>query len=112
MLASHWPPMQSEANRDEAIRRHVGTPFTLAKWRVMRTFSSVGTVEEFYLLELPLKDSCIVRVRLPIGRRRWPMLNMFNIGQQPPDDAPTADCGSGPHSIGRADSIRASDRLM
>ena len=36
--------MQSEASRDKTIRRRVGTPFTLAEWRAMRTFASVGTV--------------------------------------------------------------------
>ena len=28
--------MQSEAIRDETIRRRVGTPFTLAEWRATR----------------------------------------------------------------------------
>ena len=45
-------PMQSEANRDKTIRRHVGTQFTLAEWRAMRTFASVGMVKESYLLQL------------------------------------------------------------
>ena len=56
------------------------------------------TVTESYLLQLPLKDTCIVHVRLPIGRQRRAILNMFNIGRRPPDEAPTADSGSGMHS--------------
>ena len=44
-----------------------GTPFTLAEWRAMRTFVSVGAVKESYLLQLPLKElHC--HVRLPISR--------------------------------------------
>ena len=37
-------------------------PFTLAEWRAMRVFASVGTVKESHVLQLPLKDSCIVHV--------------------------------------------------
>ena len=54
--------MQSEAIRDETIRRRVGTPFTLAEWRATRRLvrgsrtilydSLVGTVKESYLLQL------------------------------------------------------------
>ena len=81
--------MQSEANRNNAIRRRVGTPFTLAEWRAMRIFASVGMVES-YLLQLPLKDSCIVHVRLPIGRQRRAILvlNMFNAGFTLADPTP------------------------
>ena len=53
---------------------------------------------ESYLLQLPLKDSCIMHVRLPIGQQRPAILNMFIIGRRPPDDAPTADAWSGIHS--------------
>ena len=37
------------------------------------------TVKESYLLQLPLEDSCIVHVRLPISRLRRAISNMFNI---------------------------------
>ena len=69
------------------------------------------TVTEPYLLQLPLKDTCIVHVRLPIGRRRWAILNMFNIGRRPPDGLPMRPRqpipGWEPIHIGRADSIGA-----
>ena len=42
--------------------------------------------------------SCVALVQLPIGRRRRSILNMFNIARRPPDEAPTADSGSGTHS--------------
>ena len=42
--------------------------------------------------------SCVVHDRLPIGRERRAILNMFNIARRPPDEAPTADSGSGTHS--------------
>ena len=45
----------SEANQDEAFRRHVRTPLAFAEWRAMRTFTLVGTVKESYLLHFPLK---------------------------------------------------------
>ena len=46
----HTSQMPSEVNRDKAIRRRVGTPFTLAEWRAMRTFTLVGTVKDSYSL--------------------------------------------------------------
>ena len=73
------------------------------------------TVKESYLLQLLLKESCIVHVRLPIGRRRRAILNMFNIARRPPDGLlmrPRQPIpGQEPIHIGRADSIGASDRL-
>ena len=77
----------------------------------MRTFALVGTVKESYLLQLSLKDCCIVHVRLPIGRRRRAILNMFNIRRRPPDGLlmrpRQAMPGREPTHIGRADSIEA-----
>ena len=108
------------------IRRRVGTPFTLAEWRAMRTFASVGTRESYNIVRLPgwygervifiTTLSCVVHVRLPIGRRRRAILNMFNMARRPPDEAPTADSGSGTHSHWPSrqhrSTIGASDRLM
>ena len=77
--------------------------------------------EGVYLLQLPLKDSCIAHVRLPIGRRHRAILNMFIIGRRPPDywspdEAPTADARSGTHSHWpnrqHRGTIGASNRLM
>ena len=64
----------------------------------MRTFASVGTVKESYLLQLPLKDSCIVHVRLPIGRHPPDGLTMW-LGQPMP--------GQEPIHIGRSGSTGA-----
>ena len=64
----------------------------------MRTFASVGTVKESYLLQLPPKDSCIVHVQLPIGRR--PPDGLLMMPRQPMP-------GQEPIHIGRADSIGA-----
>ena len=101
MLASHQPircpdwPAMSEANRDETIRCRLGTPFTLAEWRAMRTFASIGTRESYNIVRLPdwydegvlfiTTLSCVVHIRLPIGRRRRAILNMFNIARHPPN---------------------------
>ena len=67
----------------------------LAEWRAMRSFALVGTRESYNIVRLTgwygegvlfiTTLSCVVHVRLPIGRR-------------PPDEAPTADSGSGTHS--------------
>ena len=72
-------------------RRRVGTPFTLAEWRAMCPFASVGTRESYNIVRLPgwygervlfiTTLSCVVHVRLPIGRRRRAILNMFNIAR-------------------------------
>ena len=83
----------AEVIRDETIRRRVGTPFTLAQWPMARNVSiRVGWYEEvvqycttpwwygkrvIFITTL----SCVVHVRLPIGRRRWAILNMFNIAR-------------------------------
>ena len=105
----------------ETIRRRVGTPFTLAKWRAMRTFASVGTRESYNIVRLPgwygeevllvTTLSCIVHVRLQIGRRRQAILNMFNIARRPPDGLPMMPRqpipGREPIHGGRADSIGA-----
>ena len=115
-LADPTPRLASDVVRGKSgtIRSRVGTPFTLAEWRAMRTFESVGTVKESYLLQLPLKDSCIVHIRLPIGRRCRAILNMFNIGQRPPDGLPMRPRqpmpGREPIHNGRADSIEAQSR--
>ena len=81
---SDWPPTQSVGSRSGQshathFRRRVGTPFTFAEWRAMCTFASVGTVKESHLIQLPLKDSCIVHVTAP-------------------DESLTADVGSETHS--------------
>ena len=69
------------------------------------------TVKESYLLQLPLEDSCIVHVRLPIGRRHQAILYMFNIARRPPDGLPMRPRqpipGRESIHIGRADSIGA-----
>ena len=113
-LAEPTPRLASDGvggKSGQTIQCRVGTLFTLAEWRVMSTFASVGTVEEFYLLQLPLKDSCIVYVRLLIGWRRRVILNMINIGRQPPDGLPMRPRqlipGQEPIHIGRTDSIGA-----
>ena len=91
-----------ESSRKFKINYELDNGLSNARF-TMRTFASAGTVKKSYLLQLPLKDSCLVHVRLPISRR-------------PPDEAPTADAGSGTHSYwpSRQDrgTIGASDRLM
>ena len=73
-------------------------------------------MKKSYLLQLTLKDSCIVHVRLPIGRPHRAILNMFNIGWRPPNEALTADAGSGTHSYWptrqHRGTVGVSDRLM
>ena len=49
----------------------------------------VGTVKESYLLQLPLKDSCIVHV----VALDWPTASRGY-----PDESPTGDVGSETHS--------------
>ena len=69
------------------FQRCVGTPFTLAEWRTMRTFASVGTVS--------------VRWRSLIyynSLRKTVALYTFGSPRWSPDEAPTADSGSGTHS--------------
>ena len=98
----------------------------------MCPFASVGTRESYNIVRLPgwygervlfiTTLSCVVHVRLPIGRRRRAILNMFNIARWPPDGlpmrprAPTADSVSGDHSHWPSrqhrGTIGASDRLM
>ena len=64
--------------------------------------------------------SCVVHVRLPVGRRRQAILNMFNIARRPPDGLPMRPrqpiSGSGTHSHWPSrqhrGTIGASDRLM
>ena len=55
-------------------------PLTLADWHIIHTSVSVGTVKESYLLQLHLKDSCIVHVWLLIGRRGRAISNRFRSG--------------------------------
>ena len=83
-LADPMPRLASD--RDETIRRRVGTSFTLAEWHAMRTFASVGTREPYNIVRLPgwygegvlfiTTLSCVVHVRLPIGWRRRAILHV------------------------------------
>ena len=63
-------------------------PIHICQTVAMRTFTSVGTVKESYILQLPLKDSCIVHVApdRPTASRGFP------------DESPTGDVGSETHS--------------
>ena len=50
-LADSTPWLASDyANRDKAIRRCVGTPFTFTEWHAMRTLTPVGTVKAYLLM--------------------------------------------------------------
>ena len=62
---SHWP------NGAQCVHLHRLVPGS----HTILYDSLVGTVKESYLLQLPLKDSCIVHVWLPIGRWRRAILN-------------------------------------
>ena len=86
----------------------------------MRTFASVGPRELYNIVRLRgwygegvlfiTTLSCVVHVRLLIGRRRR-AINMFTIAQQPPDGLPMRPRQPIPGRelihIGRADSIGA-----
>ena len=95
-LSSSWdllpPRLASDVVGGKSGQNHPTSrrdPFTLAEWHTMRTIASVGTVSvrrrSIDLLQLPVKDSCIVHVRLLIGRRHRAILYMFNIGRRLPD---------------------------
>ena len=94
--------MQSEVNRDKAIRRRVGTPFILAEWRAMRTFASVGTVNGVLFIATPSERQLHYARSAP----GWPTAssNIKHVYYWPttsrwsPDDAPTANAWSGIHS--------------
>ena len=87
----------------------------------MRTFASVGTRKLYNTVRFPgwcgegvlfiTTLSCVVHVRLPIGRRHRAILNMFNIARRPPDGLPMRPRqpipGREPIHIGQADSIGA-----
>ena len=79
----------------EGVVQYCTTPW-LVRWKSLIYYNSL---------------SCVVHVRLPIGRRRRAILNMFNIARWPPDGLPMRprrpiQCRETIH-IGRADSIGA-----
>ena len=85
-------PASHQANRDKTIRRRIRTPFTLAERRAMRTFASVGTVaygEGVLFITTPSEGQLHCTHSAPDRptTSRWS-----------PDEAPTADSGSGTHS--------------
>ena len=98
---SHWP---NGAQCVHSCRLVPGS-------RTILYNSLVGTVKDYFLITTL---SCIVHVRLQIGRPRRAILNMFNIAQQPPDGLSMTPRqpipGREPIHIGRADSIRAQSR--
>ena len=120
-LADPMPRLGSDAVGGNSGRNHpTSRRHTIHIGRVACN-ASVGTRESYNIVRLPgwygervlfiTTLSCVVHVRLPIGRRRRAILNMFNIARWPPDGLPMRPrrpipCRETIH-IGRADSIGA-----
>ena len=90
-LADPMPRLGSDVVGGNSGRNHpTSRRHTIHIGRVARN-ASVGTRESYNIVRLPgwygervlfiTTLSCIVHVRLPIGRRRRAILNMFNIAR-------------------------------
>ena len=122
-LADPMPRLGSDVVGGNSGRNHpTSRRHTIHIGRMARNVSiRVGWYEGVNIVRLPgwygervlfiTTLSCVVHVRLPIGRRRRAILNMFNIARWPPDGLPMRPrrpipCRETIH-IGRADSIGA-----
>ena len=115
-LADPMPRLASDVVGDKSGRNHPTSrrdPIHIGRM-ARNAFIRVGWYGEGVLFITTL--SCVVHVWLPISRRRWAILSMSNIARRPPDEAPTADYGSGTHSHWPSQqhrgTIGALDRLM
>ena len=88
-LADPMPRLGSDVVGGNSGRNHpTSRRHTIHIGRMARNVS-VGTRESYNIVRLPgwygervlLTLSCVVHVRLPIGRRRRAILNMFNIAR-------------------------------
>ena len=131
-LADPMPRLGSDVVGGNSGRNHpTSRRHTIHIGRVARN-ASVGTRESYIIVRLPgwygervlfiTTLNCVVHVRLPIGRRRRAILNMFNIARWPPAPDGLPMRPDGRFRVGRPftlaeptayrGTIGASDRLM